>query len=292
MEAVLERLLGAWADLAPGQLAAGEPEEPAVRGLAAVLACAALLLDRLPPAALYATPGAPVPALHIRCMRCCCMLCRAIGCPRLLLPDFVAMTLLRWCEQYPYMHQPLLCRAAGGKGGIIAVRMHAATNAGFGRTFNAEAQCCIAGRPEGWAAALLRACAPFVPAAAPAVRPPPALQAALVQLNMAAAALLARFLPTAAMGAGQVRSSNAGRFLGAQCLTLQTRFLPIKALCHGGVTAAVGSWLAVLLACPGMSVPQQLKGRCMLVACFRNVRLLQALQCLQQQRCPAAGTRC
>ena len=62
-----------------------------------------------------------------------------------------------------------------------------------------------AGRREGWAAALLRACAPHVPAPAPAVRPPPGLQAALLQLNMAAAALLARFLPAAAAGAQQVR---------------------------------------------------------------------------------------
>ena len=62
---MLERLLGAWADLAPGQLSAGAPEEPAVRGLAAALACASLLLDRLPPSALYGTPGAPVAALHI-----------------------------------------------------------------------------------------------------------------------------------------------------------------------------------------------------------------------------------
>jgi len=57
-EAVLERLLGVWADLAPGQLAAGAPEEAAVRGLAAVLACAGLLLDRLPPSALLSSPGA------------------------------------------------------------------------------------------------------------------------------------------------------------------------------------------------------------------------------------------
>jgi len=57
-EAVLERLLGVWADLAPGQLAAGAPEEAAVRGLAAVLACAGLLLDRLPPSALLSSLGA------------------------------------------------------------------------------------------------------------------------------------------------------------------------------------------------------------------------------------------
>jgi len=57
-EAVLERLLGVWVDLAPGQLAAGAPEEAAVRGLAAVLACAGLLLDRLPPSALLSSPGA------------------------------------------------------------------------------------------------------------------------------------------------------------------------------------------------------------------------------------------
>lgn len=62
-EAVLERLLGVWADLAPGQLAAGAPEPAAVRGLAAVLACAGLLLDRLPPAALRSTPGTE-PALQ------------------------------------------------------------------------------------------------------------------------------------------------------------------------------------------------------------------------------------
>lgn len=91
---------------------------------------------------------------------------------------------------------------------------------------------CCAGRPEGWAAALLRVCAPHVPAAAPAVRPPPALQAALVQLNMAAAALLARFLPTAAIGAEQVGCSTAGRILGAWCPTLLMRFMPTMALCQ------------------------------------------------------------
>ena len=70
---MLERLLGAWADLAPGQLAAGEPEEPAVRGLAAVLACAALLLDRLPPFALYGTPGALVTAQRFQCLQHVCI---------------------------------------------------------------------------------------------------------------------------------------------------------------------------------------------------------------------------
>lgn len=57
-EAVLEALLGAWAGLAPEQLGAGPPEEAAVRGLAVVLACAGRMLDRLPPAALHATPSA------------------------------------------------------------------------------------------------------------------------------------------------------------------------------------------------------------------------------------------
>ena len=166
----------------------------------------------------------------------------------------------------------MLCRAAGEKGGTTAVRMHAAANAGFGHTPDPKPLRCSAGRPEGWAAAL---------------------QAALVQLNMAAAALLARFLPTAAIGAEQVRCSTAGRIVGARWQVLLARFLPTGALCQLRLYRILSS--CAFEAKPhamGVSGLQQVQGCCMLGACSRNVRLLQALLCQQQKRWPAAGRCC
>ncbi len=98
-------------------------------------------------------------------------------------------------------------------GGSVTARLHPAHSKHPAAVFRLT-ELAHAGRPEGWAAALLRACAPHVPASAPAVRPPPALQAALLALNMAAAALLARFLPAAAAGSHQVRPTRHAHWQG------------------------------------------------------------------------------
>ena len=60
-----------------------------------------------------------------------------------------------------------------------------------------------AGVPSTMTATILKKVTPHVPVAAPAVRPSQQMQQALVQLNLAAAKLLASFLPTSSGTADQ-----------------------------------------------------------------------------------------
>lgn len=54
----------------------------------------------------------------------------------------------------------------------------------------------VAGVPSSVSASILKKVTPHVPVAAPAVKPAQQMQQALVQLNLAAAKLLATFLPS------------------------------------------------------------------------------------------------
>lgn len=71
----------------------------------------------------------------------------------------------------------------------------------------------LAGYNSSLVDAILKKVTPHVPVSAPAVKPSQQVQQALVNLNLAAAKLLSRFLPTQASAEGEEEEEWRGRLL-------------------------------------------------------------------------------